>query len=101
VPLTGKDFTLQLNNIFRYNAEGRLAEEGVQYDQRSMLRQLDADAGQVQLEPIAPQPAPEELLLSRPRTSSMTQSRPQPNGVHDRSGNNKARQRKRFPYADR
>lgn len=40
---TGKRFTLNLINIFRYDDTGRLAEEWAQYDTRGLLRQLGAE----------------------------------------------------------
>ena len=43
LPPTGAPFTLNLQNLFRYDSDGRLAEEWVQYDQRDMLRQLGAE----------------------------------------------------------
>lgn len=42
LPPTGEPFMLRLINIFRYNNDGRLAEEWVQYDNRDVLRQLGA-----------------------------------------------------------
>jgi predicted ester cyclase len=39
----GKRVTFELTNIFRYDDEGRLAEEWVQTDNRSVLRQLGAE----------------------------------------------------------
>ena len=41
----GERVVFELMNIFRYDAEGRLAEEWVQYDNRSRLRQLGVDPG--------------------------------------------------------
>jgi hypothetical protein len=35
--------TFELTNIFRYDDEGRLAEEWIQTDSRSVLRQLGAE----------------------------------------------------------
>ena len=43
LPPTGEPFTLRLQNIFRFNDEGRLAEEWTQYDLRDMLAQLGAE----------------------------------------------------------
>jgi predicted ester cyclase len=42
LPPNGKRIVLELMNIFRYDDEGRLAEEWVQTDNRSRLRQLGA-----------------------------------------------------------
>jgi predicted ester cyclase len=39
----GNRVVFELTNIFRYDEEGRLAEEWVQTDNRSRLRQLGAD----------------------------------------------------------
>lgn len=43
LPPTGNEFTLHLINIFRYDGNGQLAEEWVQYDNRDFLRQLGAE----------------------------------------------------------
>src|SRR5918992_1184362 len=43
VPPNGNRVVLELINIFRYDGQGRLAEEWVQTDNRSRLRQLGAD----------------------------------------------------------
>ncbi|THF69573.1 ester cyclase [Deinococcus sp. Arct2-2] len=43
LPPTGKRFTQNIINIFRYDKDGRLAEEWVQYDVRDYLRQLGAE----------------------------------------------------------
>jgi predicted ester cyclase len=43
LPPNGQRVTFELINIFRYNDEGRLAEEWIQTDSRSVLRQLGAD----------------------------------------------------------
>jgi predicted ester cyclase len=43
LPPTGSRVVLELINIFRYDDQGRLAEEWVQTDNRSRLRQLGAD----------------------------------------------------------
>jgi predicted ester cyclase len=43
LPPNGEHVVLELTNIFRYDAEGRLAEEWVQTDNRSRLRQLGAE----------------------------------------------------------
>lgn len=40
---TGKRAQWELINIFRYDADGRLAEEWVQYDYAGMMRQLGAE----------------------------------------------------------
>lgn len=39
----GKPMTLELINFFRYDNDGRLAEEWVQYDNLGFLRQLGAE----------------------------------------------------------
>jgi predicted ester cyclase len=39
----GQRVTFELTNIFRYDDEGRLAEEWIQNDSRSVLRQLGAE----------------------------------------------------------
>ncbi|MGO9874889.1 MAG: ester cyclase [Acidimicrobiia bacterium] len=39
----GQRVTFELTNIFRYDDEGRLAEEWIQTDNRSVLRQLGAE----------------------------------------------------------
>lgn len=43
LPPTGKPFTQTLLNIFRYDENGKLTEEWVQYDVRSLLAQLGAE----------------------------------------------------------
>src|SRR3989440_43496 len=43
LPPNGRRVTFELTNIFRYDDEGRLAEEWIQTDSRSVLRQLGAD----------------------------------------------------------
>jgi predicted ester cyclase len=43
LPPNGQRVTFELTNIFRYDEEGRLAEEWVQTDNRSVLRQLGAE----------------------------------------------------------
>jgi predicted ester cyclase len=43
LPPTGRRVTFELMNIFRYDDQGRLAEEWVQTDNRSRLRQLGAE----------------------------------------------------------
>ncbi len=43
VPPNGQRVTLELTNIFRYDDEGRLADEWIQTDNRSVLRQLGAE----------------------------------------------------------
>jgi predicted ester cyclase len=43
LPPTGNQVVFELNNIFRYDKEGRLAEEWIQTDNRSVLRQLGAE----------------------------------------------------------
>jgi predicted ester cyclase len=43
LPPNGKRVVFELMNIFRYDDEGRLAEEWVQTDNRSRLRQLGAE----------------------------------------------------------
>jgi predicted ester cyclase len=40
LPPNGKHVVFELTNIFRYDEQGRLAEEWVQTDNRSRLRQL-------------------------------------------------------------
>ena len=42
-PPNGLRVTFELTNIFRYDDEGRLAEEWIQTDTRSVLRQLGAE----------------------------------------------------------
>jgi predicted ester cyclase len=42
-PPNGSRVTFELMNIFRYDGEGRLAEEWAQIDNRSLLRQLGAE----------------------------------------------------------
>ena len=39
----GRRVTLELMNFFRYNSDGRLMEEWVQYDNVNFLRQLGID----------------------------------------------------------
>jgi predicted ester cyclase len=43
LPPNGERVVLELMNIFRYDEQGRLAEEWVQTDNRSRLRQLGAE----------------------------------------------------------
>ncbi len=43
LPPTGKRVVFELTNIFRYDDAGRLAEEWIQTDNRSVLRQLGAE----------------------------------------------------------
>jgi predicted ester cyclase len=43
LPPNGQRVTFELTNIFRYDREGRLAEEWIQTDNRSVLRQLGAE----------------------------------------------------------
>jgi predicted ester cyclase len=43
LPPNGKQVVFELVNIFRYDDQGRLAEEWVQTDNRSRLRQLGAE----------------------------------------------------------
>jgi predicted ester cyclase len=43
LPPTGRRVAFELMNIFRYDEQGRLAEEWVQTDNRSRLRQLGAE----------------------------------------------------------
>ena len=43
LPPNGNPVVLELTNIFRYDDQGRLAEEWVQTDNRSRLRQLGAE----------------------------------------------------------
>jgi predicted ester cyclase len=43
LPPNGQRVTFELTNIFRYDDEGRLAEEWIQTDSRSVLRQLGAE----------------------------------------------------------
>jgi predicted ester cyclase len=43
LPPNGERVVLELTNIFRYDDQGRLAEEWVQTDNRSRLRQLGAE----------------------------------------------------------
>ncbi len=43
LPPNGQRVTFELTNIFRYDYEGRLAEEWIQTDNRSVLRQLGAE----------------------------------------------------------
>jgi predicted ester cyclase len=42
LPPNGQRVTFELTNIFRYDNEGRLAEEWIQTDSRSVLRQLES-----------------------------------------------------------
>jgi predicted ester cyclase len=42
IPPNGKDFALPVINVFRFNAEGRIAEEWFQFDNLSFLTQLGA-----------------------------------------------------------
>ena len=42
MPPNGKRVVFELSNIFRFDDQGRLAEEWVQTDNRSLLRQLGA-----------------------------------------------------------
>jgi predicted ester cyclase len=43
LPPNGSRVVFELMNIFRYDGQGRLAEEWVQTDNRSRLRQLGAE----------------------------------------------------------
>lgn len=43
MPPNGQRVTFELTNIFRYDDEGRVAEEWIQTDNRSVLRQLGAE----------------------------------------------------------
>jgi predicted ester cyclase len=43
LPPNGQRVIFELTNIFRYDDEGRLAEEWIQTDSRSVLRQLGAE----------------------------------------------------------
>jgi predicted ester cyclase len=43
LPPTGERVVFELTNVFRYDEQGRLAEEWVQTDNRSRLRQLGAE----------------------------------------------------------
>jgi predicted ester cyclase len=43
LPPNGQRVTFELTNIFRYDDDGRLAEEWIQTDSRSVLRQLGAE----------------------------------------------------------
>ena len=43
LPPNGQRVTFELTNIFRYDDKGRLAEEWIQTDNRSVLRQLGAE----------------------------------------------------------
>jgi short chain dehydrogenase/SnoaL-like polyketide cyclase len=45
LPPNGEKVTFRIMNIFRYDDEGKLAEEWVQTDNRGLLRQLGADSG--------------------------------------------------------
>jgi SnoaL-like polyketide cyclase len=43
LPPTGDPVVFDLLNVFRYDGDGRLAEEWIQTDNRSVLRQLGAE----------------------------------------------------------
>jgi hypothetical protein len=43
LPPNGERVIFELTNIFRYDGAGRLAEEWIQTDSRSVLRQLGAE----------------------------------------------------------
>jgi predicted ester cyclase len=43
LPPTGERVTFELTNIFRYDEDGRLAEEWIQTDSRSLLRRLGVE----------------------------------------------------------
>lgn len=43
LPPNGQRVTFELTNIFRYDHQGRIAEEWIQTDNRSVLRQLGAE----------------------------------------------------------
>ena len=43
LPPNGSRVVFELTNIFRYDEQGRIAEEWVQRDNRSLLRQLGAE----------------------------------------------------------
>jgi predicted ester cyclase len=43
LPPNGERVTFELMNIFRYDDQGRIAEEWIQIDNRSLLRQLGAE----------------------------------------------------------
>src|SRR4051812_42556138 len=43
LPPNGQRVTFELTNIFRYDEQGQLAEEWIQTDNRSVLRQLGAE----------------------------------------------------------
>jgi predicted ester cyclase len=43
LPPNGQRATFELTNIFRYDDQGRLADEWIQTDNRSVLRQLGAE----------------------------------------------------------
>ena len=43
LPPNGQRVTFELTNIFGYDDEGRLADEWIQTDNRSVLRQLGAE----------------------------------------------------------
>ena len=43
LPPNGSRVVFELSNIFRYDEQGRLAEEWIQTDNRSLLRQLGAE----------------------------------------------------------
>lgn len=45
LPPNGERVLFALSNIFRYDEQGRLAEEWIQTDNRSVLRQLGAEGG--------------------------------------------------------
>jgi predicted ester cyclase len=43
LPPNGERVTFELMNIFRYDDQGRIAEEWIQIDNRSLMRQLGAE----------------------------------------------------------
>lgn len=45
LPPTGEPLVWPIHNIFQFDDQGRLLEEWVQYDNRSLLRQLGVSAG--------------------------------------------------------
>ena len=45
LPPNGEKVTFRIINLFRYDDQGKLAEEWVQTDNRGLLRQLGADTG--------------------------------------------------------
>ncbi len=45
LPPNGERVTFRIINLFRYDDQGKLAEEWVQTDNRGLLRQLGADTG--------------------------------------------------------